>query len=209
MKKSMMLTDFALACALCALAVFSAFLPFDADAPRWWRVVARMITLAVTALLYCRQYGERKLFPLRLLCVAVCLFWTGIFILTFMQPGSALDQIWYMQYMQRSVVHLWGLSVALYQLAVGIRFRRAGGRALLPAYSGSGLRRLLPVSYPHLGRAGRCIYVLYQFAVPGACGRVLAPGADGSAADVSGPQPSATAKRFCGLFEKIYSAYRQ
>lgn len=80
MKKSMMLTDFALACALCALAVFSAFLPFDADAPRWWRVVARMITLAVTALLYCRQYGERKMFPLRLLCVAVCLFWTGIFI---------------------------------------------------------------------------------------------------------------------------------
>ena len=135
MKKSMMLTDFALACALCALAVFSAFLPFDADAPRWWRVVARMITLAVTALLYCRQYGERKLFPLRLLCVAVCLFWTGIFIFTFMQPGSALDQIWYMQYVQRSVVHLWGLSVALYQLAVGIRFRRAGGRALLPVFT--------------------------------------------------------------------------
>ena len=55
--------------------------------------------------------------------------------MTFMQPGSALDQIWYMQYVQRSVVHLWGLSVALYQLAVGIRFRRAGGRALLPAFT--------------------------------------------------------------------------
>ena len=132
MKKSLMLTDFALACAFGVLAVFSAFLPFCADAPRWWRVVARMVTLAITALLYTRQYGERRLFPLRFLCVAVCLFWTGIFILTFMRPGSVLDGIWYMQYIQKSVVHLWGLAASLYLLVISLRLRREGGRALIP-----------------------------------------------------------------------------
>mgnify|MGYP007061824251 FL=1 len=151
MKKSLMLTDFALACAFGVLAVFSAFLPFCADAPRWWRVVARMVTLAITALLYTRQYGERRLFPLRFLCVAVCLFWTGIFILTFMRPGSVLDGIWYMQYIQKSVVHLWGLAASLYLLVISLRLRREGGRALIPtvaaAAAGAGFCLLLILTW--------------------------------------------------------------
>lgn len=209
MKKSMMLTDFALACALCALAVFSAFLPFDADAPRWWRVVAHdHLGGYRTVVLPPVRGAEDVSAAASLRCGLPVLDRNFYFDLYAARQRAGPDLV----YAVCAAVGCAPVGSVCRPIPAGcwhkVPARRRPGAA--PGiYSGSGLRRLLPVSYPHLGRAGRCIYVLYQFAVPGACGRVLAPGADGSAADVSGPQPSATAKRFYGLFEKIYSAYRQ